>query len=306
MDSLIPMNFTLHNTLWVPGHFHSYMLMGVILWTLALVTYLFERASNESSSKVVNILAPGLIFIGGTVFVGSWYYSGATGVPRRMAEHYGGVGSVDKIASIAALVLLTGVALVLIEWVRLGMIARKNPGRGAEKAIEQAAPATPIPEMINKTGADYPMISTRPQLITAIAALTLTLVAFLPGIDTIVAEKAQWHHLQHGAQILFGMLLMVAFVHTPTFASLRCKSETMGIVAVVVGTFVLFALMIPSFYDTLESNSPVHMLYHLAIIAVGMFVGWALTSFGRFTAWLLFAMMATMGFAYGAGVGVII
>ena len=57
--------------------------------------------------------------------------------------------------------------------------------------------------------------------------------------------------------------------------------------------------------QTLEDNKGLHMGFHLGVMLVGIIVGWAITSFDRFTAWLLFVGMATMGFAYGAGVGVI-
>lgn len=301
MDSLIPMNFRLHNTVWVPGHFHSYMLMGVMLWVLALVTYLFERAADKPSSRFTNIAAPSLILLGGTTFVGMWYYSGAEGVPRRYAEHFGGVVGRDEIASFAAITLLIGVVLIFVEWIRLAGIARKRRAAGVvtEPAVSEMAP-TP-----SELAPNTPMIQTRGELAAAVAALTFSLVAFLPWLDPIVAEKVQWHHVQHGGQILFGLLLAIAVVNTPTFSRLRCKSETVGILAIVLGSAVMFALMIPSIYPTLEDNSSLHALFHLGVMAVGFIVGWAITAFDRFTAWLLFLMMATMGFAYGAGVGII-
>lgn len=301
MDSLIPMNFRLHNTLWVPGHFHSYMLMGVILWILALVTYLFERAAGQPSSRFTNIAAPSLILLGGTAFVGMWYYSGALGEPRRMAEHFGGITTQDTIASFAAITLLIGVLLIFVEWIRLGLVAR-----GRTPSIKESTTAAPEYEPTpSELAPNSPMIQTRGELIATIAALTVSLVAFLPALDPITEEKVQWHHVQHGGQILFGLLFAIAFVNTPSFSKLRCKSETVGILGVILGSAVMFVMMIPTIYETLEENSALHMLFHLGVMVVGIVVGWAITSFDRFTAWLLFLMMAAMGFAYGAGVGLI-
>jgi cytochrome c oxidase subunit 1 len=301
MDSLIPMNFRMHNTVWVPAHFHSYMLMGVILWVLALVTYLFERSADKPSSRFTNIAAPSLILLGGTLFVGVWYYNGASGVPRRYATHFGGVITADTIASIAALTLLTGVVLIFLEWLRLALIGRKRRAAGlAVDPPEVALPVTP-----SEVAPNTPMIQTRGELIAAVAALTFSLIAFLPSLDPLISEKVQWHHVQHGGQILFGLLLAVAVVNTPTFSRLRCKSETIGILAVILGSAVMFAMMIPATYASLEANTGLHMLFHLGVMIVGFLVGWAITSFDRFTAWLLFIGMATMGFAYGAGVGIV-
>jgi cytochrome c oxidase subunit 1 len=301
MDSLIPVNFRMHNTLWVPAHFHSYMLMGVILWTLALVTHLFERAANTPSSRFTNIAAPSLIFGGGTFFVGVWYFSGASGGPRRYAQHFSSLTTADTIASIAALVLLSGVVLIFLEWIRLGRIAAASRGPKADRPAA-SLPSRPVQEA--KTVENSPMIQTRGELIAVIAALTFSLVPFLPMMDPIVAEKVQWHHIQHGGQLLFGLLLAIAFVNTPTFSKLRCSSETIGILGVILGSAVLFVMMIPTVYGTLENDQTLHVLYHLAVVVVGIVVGWSLTAFDRFTAWMLFLMMAAMGFAYGAGVGI--
>jgi cytochrome c oxidase subunit 1 len=302
LDSLIPMNFRLHNTLWVPAHFHSYMLMGVMLWMLAMVTYMFERAAGRVSSQFTNIAAPLLIFFGGSTFVGVWYFSGASGVPRRYAEHFGGVATADTIASFAAITLLLGVVLIFVEWLRLGLAAKGRRSSGELASTNGAPPAAlEEPAMTEKTS----MLTSRGELIAAVAALTFTLVAFLPAIDTIIAEKAQWHHLQHGGQILFGMLFAIAFVNTPSFSGLRCKSETVGILAVILGSAVMFVMMIPSLYPGLEANQALHMVFHLGVMLVGLIIGWAITSFDRFTAWLLFAGMVTMSFAYGAGVGIV-
>jgi len=51
IDSLIPLNYRLHNTLWVPGHFHTYLMLGVIFWLMAFMAHLLERAAGRPASR---------------------------------------------------------------------------------------------------------------------------------------------------------------------------------------------------------------------------------------------------------------
>ena len=50
IDSLIPINFRFHNTVWVVAHFHTYLMMTVVLWALAFVAHLLERETDRTSS----------------------------------------------------------------------------------------------------------------------------------------------------------------------------------------------------------------------------------------------------------------
>ena len=43
IDSIIPFNFRLHNTVWVVAHFHTYLMLTVVVWVLAFLAHLLER-----------------------------------------------------------------------------------------------------------------------------------------------------------------------------------------------------------------------------------------------------------------------
>lgn len=304
IDSIVPINFRFHNTLWVPAHFHTYMMLGVVFWILALVLHLAERAADTVSSKLASFMAPILLVGGGYTLVGAWFYSGALGIPRRYADHFGGVTWLSVIAAVGAITFAIGISVALIELLRLLSIARKR--RAALPAgSEQAAAASEPDDYEDSAWAARPMIATKRQFIALVAALTVSLVAFTPAVDDFAAERVQWHHFQHGGQFLFGLLLAVAVVNTPSFSGLRCRSELVGILGMILGPAVMFVMMIPSFYSTLVANDALHIVYHLAVILVGLATGWALTAFSRFNAWLLFVLMASMGFMYGAGVGIV-
>ncbi|MBK5230412.1 MAG: hypothetical protein JJE27_04480 [Thermoleophilia bacterium] len=149
------------------------------------------------------------------------------------------------------------------------------------------------------------MITSRRQLTIVVAALTVSLIPFLPAVTHVVDEKSQWHHLQHGGQFLFGMLLAIAIASTPSLSRLRCHSESAGFLGVILGPAAVLIVMAPSIYTTLEKNDLLHMTYHLGVVALGVATAWAITAFDRFTAWFMFAVLASMGFIYAAGVGLV-
>lgn len=307
IDSLIPANFRLHNTLWVPAHFHTYMMLGVTLWALSLTTYLCERAARETSRRAVTTAAPALILTGGYGLVLVWFVSGALGVPRRYADHFGGVDSYSVVAAIAAFVFATGVLAVVAENFRLGRRAVKRAGfRRAFIAAGDASDEALAPEPGGalELAPVTPMLATRRQLVFCVAALTASLWPFLPAINDAVDADPSLHHLQHGGQFAYGMLLAVALANTPTLLR-HWRGQSTALAAVIVLPAVLFVIMAPSIYTNLEDSSVLHSGYHLAVVAIGAVTGYALTAFDRFTAWLLFFMSASMGFLYAAGVGLV-
>jgi cytochrome c oxidase subunit I len=86
IDSMIPMNFRLHNTLWVPAHFHTYLLLAVMLWAMAHAAHLLERWSGRPARRSLALAAPALMVVGGYGLVGTWFVSGALGIPRRCSR----------------------------------------------------------------------------------------------------------------------------------------------------------------------------------------------------------------------------
>ena len=87
IDSTISANFRFHNTLWVPAHFHTYYLLGVVMMVLGTLHHLAgefaEAPENARLSKVITTL----FLIGGYGFILMFALGGAHSVPRRFAAY---------------------------------------------------------------------------------------------------------------------------------------------------------------------------------------------------------------------------
>lgn len=83
IDATISNNVILHNTLWVPAHFHTYNAMGNVLFSIGFFywfsTQFGEQAKSSNSAKWIL----GTLIVGGTGFLLAFYLGGADSIPRR-------------------------------------------------------------------------------------------------------------------------------------------------------------------------------------------------------------------------------
>ena len=122
LDATIPINSDLHNTLWVPAHFHTYLLEGVLLFILGWMFVVLEQRSGALSSLVVRWLVGGSIFGGGALFLLGFYIAGAEGVPRRYAIEPAPGPQMASLATVGALILLAGLIVMIVESIRLARL----------------------------------------------------------------------------------------------------------------------------------------------------------------------------------------
>ncbi|TAM58886.1 hypothetical protein EPN52_09600 [bacterium] len=127
LDASIPFNNNLHNTLWVPAHFHTYLLGGVLLFVLGFVFMMLEERTGKSSAPALRWLVGTLVFGGMAAFLLGFYVAGAAGVPRRYAIEPAPGPHVASWATVGAIVMLIGMAVALVEGIR--MATRKPQGR---------------------------------------------------------------------------------------------------------------------------------------------------------------------------------
>lgn len=126
LDATIPVNLDLHNTLWVPAHFHTYLLEGVVLFTLGWLFVTLEQRANAVSSLAMRWIVGVTMFGGGAIFLLSFYLAGASGVPRRYAIEPAPGPAMAQAATIGAILVLIGLLLAIVEAVRLARLARRE------------------------------------------------------------------------------------------------------------------------------------------------------------------------------------
>jgi len=108
-DGTIAVNSVMHNTQWVPGHFHTYLLLGMVAMFLGFMTYLTTPQPRYGFGWVGFWLYVG----GGVLFVLAFLLAGSASVPRRYAVHVPDWLPYDRAGSLGAGLVVIG-ALILV------------------------------------------------------------------------------------------------------------------------------------------------------------------------------------------------
>lgn len=135
LDSTVGINQLMHNTLWVPGHFHGYMAMGVMMFFLGTLYFAFPGLTGRRLTDGVGRAAAALITVGGYTVVMMFFLSGILGEPRRYAVPLAGTEWVAMIGFIGAILVGIGGLMIGADIVR----ALRQP------AESSAADTTPEP-----------------------------------------------------------------------------------------------------------------------------------------------------------------
>ncbi len=86
LDATIAVNQVMHNTLWIPGHFHTYFLLGAVALIWGFLYYTVHTLSGTRGSPRSRYAAVAY-GSGGAVFVLMFLISGAFSIPRRYAVY---------------------------------------------------------------------------------------------------------------------------------------------------------------------------------------------------------------------------
>jgi cytochrome c oxidase subunit 1 len=315
IDSLIPINFRFHNTVWVVAHFHTYLMLTVVLWVLAFVVHLLERDSGETSSRAARGWTIGLLLVGGYGLTGTWFVEGALGVPRRYALQPPGTAGYSVAGSIFALLFALGFLLCLVQIVSLARAAwesrhyttveHTDSWTGTHYRMRVSRADGPAPPTEPHPGATAPVLATPAQLALVLALCVVSLAAFFPQVVHASEASIRYHHLDHTGQFLLGTLLGLFLGSLPRISALLGRRPTLGLATVIAAPAVMMLLMVPRFYEPLERHPFEHALYHLAMAAFGLVTGLGASRLtplgGRLTAFLSVGMLLMFAAAMKGG-----
>ena len=87
LDGTIAINRVMHNTLWVPGHFHIYLLLGVVAMLFGFMYFLGTQAKAPVPDSGLDRAGFWVYVVGALGFSMMFLASGVSSVPRRFAVH---------------------------------------------------------------------------------------------------------------------------------------------------------------------------------------------------------------------------
>lgn len=127
IDGTITVNYVMHNTMWVPGHFHTYLLLGMVAMVFGFMYYLGKPKQNSEDSLLDRAAFWGFT-LGSLGFTISLLHSGMESVPRRYAVHLPQWVPYDRIGAIFAMLVLASALVFIVRFLaRLGLSRRDYP-----------------------------------------------------------------------------------------------------------------------------------------------------------------------------------
>lgn len=175
------MNQVVHNTIWVPGHFHLTLATAVILTYFGVSFWLIPHLTGRVLTKRMNKLAivQGVLWgIGMTFMSGAMHAAGLLGAPRRSAfSDYGGAAQAAEwvpfqiAQAVGGSILFISIIIMLIIFINLAFFAPK----GDQEFLVAAS----------DTNEQIPLVFENWKLWIGITVLIILFAYTLPLIDMI-------------------------------------------------------------------------------------------------------------------------
>ncbi|HEX7057305.1 MAG TPA: cbb3-type cytochrome c oxidase subunit I [Bacilli bacterium] len=125
VDASINVNYVMHNTKWVPGHFHMYMGIGAVSMLFAFMYYLNKVDAGHQDQPIEKVA----FWIYGAFFLGlamTFLLSGASSVPRRWAVHMPEWTIFDKFGAAFAVLIILAVFVFVVRFVTCSVHMNKR------------------------------------------------------------------------------------------------------------------------------------------------------------------------------------
>ncbi|MCP4780416.1 MAG: cytochrome c oxidase subunit I [Hyphomicrobium sp.] len=123
IDAMISVNKLMHNTQWVPGHFHIYLILGEVAMSFGFMAWLVKEA-RKTAMTGLDRAAFAVYLLGGAGFTIMFLVSGALSVPRRWAVHAPEWYLQDRVATGFAMLVILGTLFFVATYAR-GLMRRR-------------------------------------------------------------------------------------------------------------------------------------------------------------------------------------
>ena len=110
-NAAIPLDYDLHDTYWVIGHFHYVLFGGTIMAVMAGLYYWYPRLTGRMYSERLGRWHFGLTMIGMNLLFFSMLFLGLDGMPRRVYDYPVSLWTLNWLASVGSYIV--GLAMVI-------------------------------------------------------------------------------------------------------------------------------------------------------------------------------------------------
>ncbi|HSJ99390.1 MAG TPA: cbb3-type cytochrome c oxidase subunit I, partial [Myxococcota bacterium] len=125
VDGTIAVNRVLHNTQWVPGHFHFYLLLGLVPMVFGFMAFLAARGGRAADSAFDRAVF--WAFVGGSLgVIATFLAAGQRGVPRRWAVHLEPWRAFDLLGWLSGAVVALCIAFLMARFAAAAWSARRD------------------------------------------------------------------------------------------------------------------------------------------------------------------------------------
>lgn len=117
IDGMISVNKLMHNTQWVPGHFHIYLLLGEVAMAFGFMAWLVRGPERQAGLSGLDRASIYVYVAGAGGFTLMFLISGAMSVPRRWAVHAEDWLLQDRIATAFAVLAIIGALIFVLRFI---------------------------------------------------------------------------------------------------------------------------------------------------------------------------------------------